>query len=187
MRFKTAKNDDSIPTINLVPMLDVITVILTFFVLVSMTLSTDPKGVDVSLPGQSSEEKAEESSTDEPPPILEVKVEAQGKILVDGKDLEKERLLQTVPGYLENNPESLIVVLPAPDASYEQVLQLLTELREISSDRVSLAVGSSGESEASESEEETESEVEVESEVEESEEEVEPPKNAEKSGGKSLD
>jgi biopolymer transport protein ExbD len=182
MRFKTAKSDDSIPTINLVPMLDVITVILTFFVLVSMTLTTDPKGVDVSLPGQNSEEKAKKSSTDEPPPILEVKVEAQGKILVDGKDLEKERLLQTVPGYLENNPDSSIVVLPAPDAPYEQVLQLLTQLREIASDRVSLAVGSSSDSKESDSGEEVESDEAAESDAEEKS-----PQSTEKSGGKSLD
>jgi biopolymer transport protein ExbD len=191
MRFKTVKHEDSIPAINLIPMLDVITVILTFFVLVSMTLTTDPKGVDVSLPGQTTEGKAKTTST-EPPPILEVKVEAGGKILVDGKDSAKEQLLQAVPAYLENNTDSTVVVLPAPDAPYEQVLVLLTELREIGSDRVSLAVGSSSDSEKSEADETKESndteesddtdQSDAESDVEEA-----PPKSAEKSGGKSLD
>jgi biopolymer transport protein ExbD len=195
MRFKTIKHEDSIPTINLIPMLDVITVILTFFVLVSMTLSNEPNGVDVSLPGQNTEGKAKTTST-EPPPILEVKVEAEGKILVDGKDSGKEQLLQAVPAYLENNPDSTVVVLPAPEAPYEQVLLLLTELREIGSDRVSLAVGSSSESEKSETDETKESndteesddtdQSDAESDAESDLEEA-PPKSAEKSGGKSLD
>jgi biopolymer transport protein ExbD len=122
-----------------------------------MTLSTEPTGVDVALPGKPGESESQQQNSDEPPPVLEVTVEAGGKILVDGKESAKEQLLQNAPAYLENNPDSSIVVLPAPEAPYEQVLQLLTELQEVGSDRVSLAVGSSAEEKSEEKEKEEDS------------------------------
>jgi biopolymer transport protein ExbD len=152
VRFKSVRFESSVPTVNLVPMLDVVTVILCFFVLTAMTLTSEANTVDVALPGKDQGENADQKD-DELPTTLMVEANAEGKILVDGKPYTQEQLLEDVPVYLNNNPDSTVAVIPDADASYEQVIKLLVNLRRVGGDRVSLAVGGSQESEVAEEEE----------------------------------
>lgn len=149
MRFKSVRFASSIPTVNLVPMLDVVTVILCFFVLTAMTLTSESDTVNVALPGK---EEGEQKSTEasEPPPMLTVQATADGNIVVDGTPYDRAQLIADVPIYLNNNPEAKVTVIPEAEASYEQVIQLLVELRKVGGDRVSLAVGGSRPEEAEE-------------------------------------
>jgi biopolymer transport protein ExbD len=140
VRFKSVRFESSVPTVNLVPMLDVVTVILCFFVLTAMTLTSEPTVVDVALPGQEDEEAS--ASANQLPEFLAVQVDPEGKISVDGKYYTKEQLLQDIPAYLQNNPENSVYVIPDPGMPYENVMQLLVEMRDVGGDRVSLAVGS---------------------------------------------
>lgn len=144
MRFKSTRFEASLPTINLTPMLNVVMVVLAFFVLVSMTLTSEPNTVDVSLPGKEGEAEVPPSPA-EPPPILKVQVNSDRTLAVDGVSYSKEQILVDTPVYLSNNPEATVAVIPEAEASYEQVIQLLVELRKVGGDRVSLAVGGSGE------------------------------------------
>jgi biopolymer transport protein ExbD len=139
VRFKSVRFESSVPTVNLVPMLDVVTVILCFFVLTAMTLTSEPTVVDVALPGQ--EDEAASASANQLPEFLAVQVDPEGKISVDGKYSTKEQLLQDIPAYLQNNPENSVYVIPDPGMPYEKVMQLLVEMRKVGGDRVSLAVG----------------------------------------------
>lgn len=139
MRFKSIRFESSIPTVNLVPMLDVVTVILCFFVLVAMTLTSEPEVVDVALPGK--EDEATPAAENQLPEFLAVRVDAEGKISVDGKYYTKEQVLQDMPAYLQNNPENAVFVIPDPGMPYENVMQLLVDMRKVGGDRVSLAIG----------------------------------------------
>lgn len=140
MRFKSTRFADSIPTINLTPMLNVVMVVLAFFVLVSLTLTSEPTSVDVALPGKEDEEAIPTVNPDLPE-FLAVRVDPEGKISIDGQYYTQEQLLQNVPAYLQNNPENSVYVIPDPGMPYENVMQLLVVLREVGGDRVSLAVG----------------------------------------------
>jgi biopolymer transport protein ExbD len=120
-------------------MLDVVTVILCFFVLVAMTLTSEPEIVDVTLPGKEDETQA--ASANQLPEFLAVRVDPEGKISVDGRYYTQEQLLQDIPAYLQNNPENSVFVIPDPGMPYENVMQLLVEMREVGGDRVSLAIG----------------------------------------------
>ncbi|HIK29916.1 MAG TPA: biopolymer transporter ExbD [Oscillatoriales cyanobacterium M59_W2019_021] len=140
MRFKSTRFAASIPTINLTPMLNVVMVVLAFFVLVSLTLTSEPTSVDVALPGKEDEEAIPTVNPDLPE-FLAVRVDPEGKISIDGQYYTQEQLLQDVPAYLQNNPENSVYVIPDPGMPYENVMQLLVELREVGGDRVSLAVG----------------------------------------------
>lgn len=140
MRFKSTRFAASIPTINLTPMLNVVMVVLAFFVLVSLTLTSEPTSVDVALPGKEDEEAIPTVNLDLPE-FLAVRVDPEGKISIDGQYYTQEQLLQNVPAYLQNNPENSVYVIPDPGMPYENVMQLLVKLREVGGDRVSLAVG----------------------------------------------
>lgn len=152
MRFKSTRFEASLPTINLTPMLNVVMVVLAFFVLVSMTLTSEPKTVEVNLPGKDQGENADQKD-DELPTTLMVEVGTDGQILVDSKPYTQEQLLEDVPVYLNNNPDSTVAVIPEASSSYEEVIKLLVDLRKVGGDRVSLAVGGSQESEVAEEEE----------------------------------
>ncbi|MBE9039404.1 biopolymer transporter ExbD [Oscillatoriales cyanobacterium LEGE 11467] len=142
MRFQNKNELGEIPEVDITPMLNVIMVVLAFFVVVSTTLTGEPETVKIDLPNPSESEAADEEAEDsEPPPVLRVNVAADGTMTVDDRPYQKEEVLAIVPAYIENNPESLVYLIPDPDLPYEQVIQMLAAMRDVGGDRISLAVG----------------------------------------------
>lgn len=134
MRFKQRSRGSHIPEVNLVPMLDVLMVVLTFFIIVSMTL-TMQQGVEVQLPSQ---EEAPTSETQ--PPVALVKLNPQGRILFDDKPIEKSKLAAQIKTYLQANPKAVVVLQAEENLPYEQVVALLGEMKAVGGNRVSLAI-----------------------------------------------
>lgn len=134
MRFKQRSRGSHIPEVNLVPMLDVLMVVLTFFIIVSMTL-TMQQGVEVQLPSQ---EEAPTSETQ--PPVALVKLNPQGRILFDDKPIEKSDLATQIKTYLQANPKAVVVLQAEEKLPYEQVVALLGEMKAVGGNRVSLAI-----------------------------------------------
>ncbi len=67
MNFKTQqKSSSQVPEINLVPMMDVLMTILTFFIIISMTLSSQQRALNVTLPSTD----GEGVSLDAPDPLV---------------------------------------------------------------------------------------------------------------------
>ncbi|MDY6937385.1 MAG: biopolymer transporter ExbD [Cyanobacteriota bacterium] len=146
MRFQDKNELGEIPEVDITPMLNVIMVVLAFFVIVSTTLTGEPETVQVNLPSESDSEPAEEEPDDsEPPPVLRANVDAEGGITLDERPYSKEEMLAIVPAFLENNPESSVYLIPDPELPYEQVIQLLAAMRDVGGDRISLAVGNNSE------------------------------------------
>lgn len=116
------------------PMMDVIMTILTFFIIVSMTL-TSFQAVDVPLP---STEKG--LSKDKPVEPLVIGMNKQGQVLVNNQPATENQLAQQVVAFLEKNPKSSVVLKADKDVQYEKVVQVLGTLRDVGGDRVSLAV-----------------------------------------------
>ena len=132
--FNTSKPDSQIPEINLVPMMDVIMTILTFFIIISMTL-TDFQSVNVPLP--KTEKGASKEKT--PDPMI-VAINQQGQILVKNQALSTEQLAPQVVAYLNQNPKGAVVLKADRKLSYEKVVQVLGAIRDVGGDRVSLAI-----------------------------------------------
>jgi biopolymer transport protein ExbD len=121
------------PEVNLIPMLDVLMTVLTFFIIVSMTLGVE-LGVEVQLPSDRQSPPAEAT----PDPLV-VKLTPQGVTLAD-RSVEKPQLMQQIKAYLAANPKGVVVLQAAPDVPYEQVVTLLGELKAVGDDRISLAI-----------------------------------------------
>lgn len=140
MRFKHQQKHQSLPAINLVPMLDVLMAVLTFFIVISMTF-TRLQVVDVQLP---SDANSQIKQTNLPKPLI-VELNSQGEqeqILVGNQSSTKEQLFQQMQAYLDQNPQGAVLLTAKPEVNYEQVLQLLTQMRAVGGDRVSLAIDS---------------------------------------------
>ncbi len=122
------------PEVNLVPMMDVIMTILTFFIIVSMTL-TSFQAVDVPLP---STDKG--VSKEKPVEPMIVGMNKQGQILLGTQQVTETQLAQQIVTYLGKNPKGSVVLKADKDVQYEKVVQMLGTLRDVGGDRVSLAI-----------------------------------------------
>ncbi|MBW4445063.1 MAG: biopolymer transporter ExbD [Plectolyngbya sp. WJT66-NPBG17] len=122
------------PEVNLVPMMDVIMTILTFFIIVSMTL-TNFQSVDVALPSSQSG-----VSRDRPADPLIVGLNQQRQILLQGNPATREQLAQAIQSYLGRNPKGTVVLKADKGLPYQEVIQVLGALKEMGGDRVSLAI-----------------------------------------------
>ena len=133
MRFK--RSDSSIPTIDLIPMLTVMMGVLAFFVVVSVSLSSD-RLIQVELPPEQTENPPNADSTADP---FVVAMDAEGQQLLNGVPVTTERLVAEVSAYLERN-SSPVYLVPSRELPYEQVMRFLGEMRAVGGDRVSLAL-----------------------------------------------
>ena len=135
MQFKRRSKGSQIPEVNLVPMLDVLMVVLTFFIIVSMTLTTQ-QGVEVQLPG-----KDQPPSPGAPlPKVAIIKLDPQGQVQFDDKPTDTAALTAQVKAFLAENPKGNVVLQPSEKLPYEKVVTLLGELKQSGGDRVSLAI-----------------------------------------------
>lgn len=135
MRFKHRQPNDKLPEINLTPMLNVMMGILAFFVMVTMMLTTE-QGVQVQLPN------APNTNTfppEELPDPLLVKLDLQG-ISLQNQPVTSEQLKQQMQVFLASQSRGFVVLQANPEVPYEQVIQLLGEMKDIGGDRVSLAI-----------------------------------------------
>jgi biopolymer transport protein ExbD len=138
MRFRAQQQrQNAMPEVNLVPMMDVIMTILTFFIILSMTMSNF-QSVDVRLPGKGDQKGNAQKSTPVDPMIVGLSV--QGQLTVQNNAVTREQMIQQTLDYLGKNPEGVVILNADKAVPYEQVVQLLGVLRDVGGDRVSLAI-----------------------------------------------
>jgi biopolymer transport protein ExbD len=134
MKFKHQQHTSSMPEVNLIPMMDVILTILTFFILVSMSL-TNFQAVDASLP---TTDKGVNKETPQEPLIIGMT--KQGQVMINNATVTEPQIAQQVVSYFQNNPKGSIVLKADKSLAYEKVVQTLGVLRDVGGDRVSLAI-----------------------------------------------
>lgn len=129
------QTNPGVPEVNLVPMMDVLMTVLTFFIIISMTLTGQEAAVKVDLPTARLGVK-EQQSTD----TMIVGMDSQGQILVQGQPVTIDQLAQQMSTYLDTHPNGIIVLKADQKLDYAKVANLLEIMRDIGGDSVSLAV-----------------------------------------------
>lgn len=135
MRLNRPRPGSQIPEVNLVPMMDVLMTVLTFFIIISMTL-TGQNIVSVDLPEA---ERGVGEGDEEIEPFV-VGLNAQGEILMAEESISLSELTGEVGAYLVENPDGIIRIKADRDLSYDEVENLLRTLQDIGGNRVSLAI-----------------------------------------------
>jgi biopolymer transport protein ExbD len=125
---------NQLPEMNLVPMLDVLMTVLTFFIIISMTLSME-KSVEVPIPSNA---VPSPSPQNEPEPLV-VDLARQG-IKIEDQAVAPAQLPPQIKSYLAQNPKGAIVLRADPKVPYELVVRTLGEMKVVGGDRVSLAL-----------------------------------------------
>jgi biopolymer transport protein ExbD len=126
----------TMPEVNLVPMMDVVMTILTFFIIISMTLTKAKTVKEVSLPSVDNKNVV----TDEPTEPFVVGVNRKGQMVVNDEPVDEASLARQVVDYLQKNPKGSVVVKADKSLNYEKVLQAIAVLRDVGGDKVSLAI-----------------------------------------------
>ncbi|MBW4679397.1 MAG: biopolymer transporter ExbD [Microcoleus vaginatus WJT46-NPBG5] len=125
--------------IEIVPLIDVIFCILTFFILAALQL-TRQQAITVDLP---------KASTGQPQirKMLIVGLDPFGQAYIEQRRVNPNQLSQELLAYSSNNPEGLMVLYASKDAKYNDVVQVLDQMREVGGSRVALATLPGSESE----------------------------------------
>ena len=132
-RFRASTSQ--MPEINLVPMMDVLMTILTFFIIISMTLTAQQQSVNIDLPSTNAG-----ANTVKTPDPLVVGLTNQGVLAIANNPVTDAQLSQQMQAYLQTNPNGEVVLQADKKLPYEQVVQVLGKMRDVGGDRVSLAI-----------------------------------------------
>ena len=126
-------DNDSLPEINLTPMIDVVFAILTFFILASLLL-TRSEGLPVNLPSAKTATQQNQAPTK-----LTVTIDKQGKMLLDRQPLEVSDLATRVQAAKGNKPEVLVVINADRAVEHGRVITVMDELRTVQGVKLGVA------------------------------------------------
>ncbi|TVQ14051.1 MAG: biopolymer transporter ExbD [Leptolyngbya sp. DLM2.Bin27] len=140
MRSRRRRSADSqMPEVNLIPMMDVLMTVLTFFVIISMGMTGQQLlnvRLPASVPGDGAVEEPQVTQAD----ALVVGLDRDGNLILDNQPTNFNQLSQQVRTYFAQNPNGRLVLKADRTLAYREVSGLLTDLRAIGGNRVSLAV-----------------------------------------------
>lgn len=138
MRFKRGQSNQ-LPEVNLVPMMDVLMTVLTFFIIISMTL-TGQQIANVIIP------KTDGSGVkagNESKPSLSVGLNPDNQIVLENQVIDSTQLAQAMQEFYTKHPNGVVLLKADRGLDYSKVVQLLKTMRDIGGDRVSLAINPS--------------------------------------------
>lgn len=125
------------PQVNLVPMMDVLMTVLTFFVILSMTLNGQ-QVADITIPGEIELEDTTSKESTVTPFLLGIN--AQGQLVHDNVIIKSSGLVKALQKYYAKNPDGQILLVADRTLSYNKVTQILKGLRAMGGKKVSLAI-----------------------------------------------
>jgi len=117
--------------IQILPLIDVIFCILTFFIMAVVQLQR-PQGVNIDIP------KAE-TGTVQPPDRLIVTLSPTGQTFLGSEEVDRNTLADKARKYLDSKPNGLVVLNASQNAFYSDVISILDLMRKIGGNRVALA------------------------------------------------
>ncbi|AIE73697.1 Biopolymer transport protein ExbD/TolR [Synechocystis sp. PCC 6714] len=125
------QHDQGEVRIEIIPLIDVVFCILTFFILGAVGLSRQ-QAISLDLP---------RASTGAPQmrEMFMVSLDDLGQLYVEKQPVSQEQMVSALQNYHQYNPTGLIVLHASRNASYNDVVQLLDILRTVGGDRVALA------------------------------------------------
>jgi biopolymer transport protein ExbD len=133
MKIKLDSANDNPPRVEVVPLIDIIFCILTFFLLSGLQMARQ-QAINVDVP----QAKTAQSQSRE---FLMVSLDPAGQISIEKKNVPQpqlEVLFQQIKSYRITNPNSSIVLYADKQVKYETVIQVLDLLRQAAGENVEL-------------------------------------------------
>jgi biopolymer transport protein ExbD len=125
------EEDESLPQINIVPMIDVIFAILTFFIMASLFL-TRSESLPVNLPRA---QTAQNQSSGR----ITISIDAEGKVFLNRQLIDVSQLSGQVRQLMGNSTEALAVINADEKVDYGRVIAVMDQLRSIPGVKIGMA------------------------------------------------
>ncbi len=132
-RFRLWQDDSysSEVKIELLPLIDVIFCILTFFLLAAVNFSRQ-QAISLDLPQA-------RTGTPQMQDMLIVSIDSIGQLYVEKELVTRTVLSAKIEEYRQENPEGLMVLYASKNTTYREVVEVLDLLRQVGGERVALA------------------------------------------------
>lgn len=125
-------DEPDIPSqINIVPMIDVVFAILTFFIMSSLFL-TRSEGLSVNLPSAA-------TGKSQPPAEVTVTIDEQGQLALNREPIQIDALEGAVRQQIQPNQELLVVLNADKAVNHGQVVEVMDRLRSIEGAKLAIA------------------------------------------------
>lgn len=118
--------------INILPMIDVIFAILTFFIMSTLFL-TRSEGLPVNLP------KAATAKQQQMPSKITITVDEQGVVSLNQKPTTVDDLTAQVRTLVGSNPEVLVIINADEKVGHGQVVAVMDRVRQVEGARLAIA------------------------------------------------
>jgi biopolymer transport protein ExbD len=117
------ESDDVAPQINIVPMIDVIFAILTFFITSTLYL-TRSEGLSVNLP------KAKTSEIQQQKTPITITIDSQGNIFLNRTPIQLDLIIEQLGPLLPPDNQSTVVIINADEkVNHGRVIAVMDKLR----------------------------------------------------------
>ena len=137
MNFQSRNKGSSVPEVNLVPMMDVLMSVLTFFIITSMTMTGQRVG-DVTIP--ETEDLGASLVEDTSIQQLVIGLDQNKQIWLQGEVVDEAELTEAMTTYLAENGEGIVVLKADRELDYQDITLFLENMSKIGGDKVALAV-----------------------------------------------
>lgn len=137
MNFKSRQQGSSLPEVNLVPMMDVLMSVLTFFIITSMTMTGQRVG-DVQIP--KTEDLGANLTEDTSIPQLVIGLDKDKQIWLKGGVVDEAELAAQMQTYLAENYQGIVILKADKELDYRDITKFLESMSKIGGDRVALAL-----------------------------------------------
>lgn len=137
MRFRQHQTN-TLPEVDLIPMLNVMMGILAFFVMITMNLANQAL-VEVQLPGKG-DGKEPEITPEALDQLFIVELDNQGQPLLKDQPIDSDQLNAQMQAYLQQNAKGTVFLKPNETLSYDKVIAQLAKMRTVGGKRVSLVI-----------------------------------------------
>ena len=134
MRRLTAKAEAEDNKINLTPMLDVVFIMLIFFIVTATFVKE--VGLDVNQP-----EDDKPKTIDPDKKTILVRITNRDRVVIAGRDVDIRSVRANVERLHAENPEAPVIIQPHPDSKTETMVHVMDTARLAGVQNVSLAAG----------------------------------------------
>jgi biopolymer transport protein ExbD len=126
---------DEMPQLNLTPMIDVVFLLIVFFMCAAKFSDMDQRDIDLRLPEVA---KADEANT--APKARQVAVYGDGRIALDKEDVTLAQLTERLTAGLAEQPAMSVVILGDAGCAFQRVAETLAACKEAGVTKLSVSV-----------------------------------------------
>jgi biopolymer transport protein ExbD len=130
MKFIT-ESEDRPPEVNVVPLIDVIFAILTFFIVTSLTLSRT-EGLAVNLPGASSGKSQDQTK-------VVITIDDSGTVSLNRKSIDPNNLVPQIKSLMVKDQPTMVVINADEKVGHGRVVAMMDLVQQIPGVKMGIA------------------------------------------------